>query len=307
MRVPAPTRGPFGPHQTMTLQAPRRPAMTDAITTRTSANTTPATNTTNATERLTFGIDLGDRHSHLCVLAPDGGVVEESRLQTNPEAFRQRFAGCSRARIAIEAGSHSSWANSLLAELGHEVLVANPRKVRAIYSNDKRSDRVDAEQLARFARLDPKLLSPITQRGMPTRAVLAILRSRGGTGRRTHPAGNAVRGCVKPFGMRLAAWMASIALVRRADVVVVEQAAVIPLLEEVAQRRRGSRLRRRRPRDRSRASCWVWGSELRVVRAACRAPRRRVWIRRARFSSRNTAHCRSGRVPGWPVPAGHGQ
>ena len=75
------------------------------------------------------------------------------------------------------------------------------------------------------------------------------------------------------------------------------EAAVIPLLEDVERPRRGSWLRRRRPRDRSRASCWVWGSELRVVRAACRAPRRRVWIHRARFSSRNRAHCRSGRVP----------
>ena len=68
--------------------------MPNAITTRTSANTTPASNTTNATDRLTFGIDIGDRHSHLGVLAPDGSIVEESWLQTKPEAFRQRLAGC---------------------------------------------------------------------------------------------------------------------------------------------------------------------------------------------------------------------
>ena len=68
--------------------------MPNAITTRTSANTTAASTTTNATDRLTFGIDLGDRHSHLALLAPDGSIVEESRLQTKPEAFRQRLAGC---------------------------------------------------------------------------------------------------------------------------------------------------------------------------------------------------------------------
>ena len=37
------------------------------------------------------------------------------------------------------------------------------------------------------------------------------------------------------------------------------EAAVIPVLQEVAQPRRGSWLRRRRPRDRSRLSCWVPG------------------------------------------------
>ena len=82
--------------------------------------------------RLTVGIDLGDRHSHLCVLDSDGAILEQSRLQTTPAAFRQRFAAMPPARIAIEAGTHSPWVNALLTELGHEVLVANPRKLRAI-------------------------------------------------------------------------------------------------------------------------------------------------------------------------------
>jgi len=50
----------------------------------------------------------------------------------------------------------------LLRELGHDVLVANARKLRAIYHNPRKGDRVDAETLARLARLDPELLSPIT-------------------------------------------------------------------------------------------------------------------------------------------------
>jgi hypothetical protein len=76
--------------------------------------------------------DLGDRHSHLCALDGEGTILEESRLQTRTDACRQRFGGIAPARIAIEAGTHSPWANALLAELGHEVLIANPRKVRAI-------------------------------------------------------------------------------------------------------------------------------------------------------------------------------
>jgi transposase len=122
-----------------------------------------------------------------------------------PAAFRQRFAGLPAARIAIEAGTHSPWANALLRELGHEVLVANPRKVRAIYDNDKKCDRVDAEQLARFARVDPKLLSPITHRGMATRADLVVLRSRSALVDSRTQLVNHVRGSTNSFGVRLPA------------------------------------------------------------------------------------------------------
>jgi transposase len=181
--------------------------MTHATMTATSASgiATPTTSATTGTPRLTIGIDLGDQHSHLCVLDGAGAILEESRLQTKPAAFRQRFAAMPPARIAIEAGTHSPWANALLTELGHEVLVANPRKLRAIYDNDKKCDRVDAEKLARFARMDPKLLSPITHRGMATRADLAILRSRSALVDSRTQLINHVRGSIKAFGVRLPA------------------------------------------------------------------------------------------------------
>jgi hypothetical protein len=62
----------------------------------------------------------------------------------------------------LEAGTHSPWVSRLLADLGHEVLVANPRRLRLIYENENKSDRVDAEYLARVGRLDPSLLAPST-------------------------------------------------------------------------------------------------------------------------------------------------
>jgi transposase len=37
-------------------------------------------------------------------------------------------------RIAIEAATHSPWASRVLEECGHEVLVANARKLRLIYA-----------------------------------------------------------------------------------------------------------------------------------------------------------------------------
>ena len=56
------------------------------------------------------------------------------------------------ARVAIEAGTHSIWTSEQLHELGHQVIVANVRELRAISHSDRKSDHADAEKLARFAR-----------------------------------------------------------------------------------------------------------------------------------------------------------
>jgi transposase len=86
---------------------------------------------------------------------------------------------------------------------GHEVLVANPRKVRLIYASKRKTDEIDAENLARLARLDPKLLYPLNHRGEDSQAHLAIIRSREAlVGCRTQLV-NHVRGAVKSFGARL--------------------------------------------------------------------------------------------------------
>lgn len=86
-------------------------------------------------------MDLGDKYSYLCLLDTDSGEVIEE-------------------------------------ECGHEVLVANPRKLRLIYANRRKTDEIDAENLARLARLDPKLLYPLKHRGADGQAHMAIIRSR---------------------------------------------------------------------------------------------------------------------------------
>jgi transposase len=84
---------------------------------------------------MTAGLDLGDKYSYLCLIDQQSGeVIEEGRLRTTPEAFRRRFASERPLRIAVETGTHSPWASRLLEKCGHEVLVANARKLRLIYT-----------------------------------------------------------------------------------------------------------------------------------------------------------------------------
>jgi transposase len=153
---------------------------------------------------MTAGLDIGDKYSYLCLIDTLGGeIMEEGRLHTTPEAFRRRFASEQPMRIAIEAGTHSPWASRVLEECGHEVLVANAKKTRLIYANKRKTDEVDAENLARLARVDPKLLYPLKHRGEECQAHMAIIRSREAlVGSRTQLV-NHVRGAVKSFGARL--------------------------------------------------------------------------------------------------------
>jgi transposase len=85
--------------------------------------------------KMTAGLDLGDKHSYLCLIDQQSGeIMEEGRLRTTPEALRRRFASEQPMRIAIKTGTHSPWASRVLEECGHEVLVANARKLRLIYA-----------------------------------------------------------------------------------------------------------------------------------------------------------------------------
>jgi transposase len=127
---------------------------------------------------MTIGIDLGDVWSHYCTLNEGGEVVDRGRFRTSPSAVEKWFTDLPRVRIAIEAGTHSIWISEQLQELGHQVIVANVRELRAISHSDRKSDQVDAEKLARYARLDPKILRPIAHRTVAQQEALTLIRAR---------------------------------------------------------------------------------------------------------------------------------
>jgi transposase len=154
--------------------------------------------------QMTAGLDLGDKYSYLCLIDTQSGeLIEQSKLRTTPEALRKRFSSERPLKIAIEVGTHSPWVSRLLEKCGHKVLVANARKVRLIYGDKRKNDKLDAENLARLARLDPKLLYPLRHRGEDSQAHMAIIRSREALVSARTQLVNHVRGAVKSFGGRL--------------------------------------------------------------------------------------------------------
>jgi len=152
---------------------------------------------------LTAGLDLGDRFGQIAVLDVAGELVEEDRVATTAAALKRRFSGCPRMRIALETGTHSPWVSRVLEDCGHEVIVANSRKLRLIYENRRKSDKVDALYLARVARLDPRLLWPVRHRGAGAQKDMTLLRSRHALVASRTLLINHARGLVKSLGGRL--------------------------------------------------------------------------------------------------------
>ena len=153
--------------------------------------------------QLTIGLDLGDRSSSYCVLSEAGEVILEKKLPTAPEVMKQTFARMPLSRIAMETGTHSPWVSRLLMALGHEVIVGHAQKVRLITKSRRKDDRLDARTLARLARIDPELLSPVKHRSAQAQLHLTEIRARAALVSTRTALVNAVRGLVKSYGERL--------------------------------------------------------------------------------------------------------
>jgi transposase len=151
----------------------------------------------------TVGCDLGDKYSHVCVLDDRGDVEQRARLATSRAGFTKWFSGLVPCRVALEVGTHSRWVSRLLTELGHEPIVANSHQVRLIHKAKRKNDKLDAEKLARLARVDTQLLSPIQHRSEQAQSQLSVLRSRDQLVKTRTELINHVRGVSKSYGVRI--------------------------------------------------------------------------------------------------------
>jgi transposase len=151
----------------------------------------------------TIGMDLGDKYSRVCVLDEAGEIIEEGRVPTSDAGLMRKFRSLERHRIVIETGTHSNWVHDLLVGMGHEVVVANARKVRAISANERKCDELDARMLARLGRSDPRLLYPVSVRPEQMRADLCLLRARDKIVEARTEIANSVRGLIKSMGRRM--------------------------------------------------------------------------------------------------------
>ena len=154
-------------------------------------------------DRLTVGVDLGDRWSQYCILGLEGETLAEGQLRTTQEDVGEFFRELTTARVVVEVGTHSAWVRDVISECGHEVLVANPRLMEGSKRRKRKSDRIDANKLARLGRVDPQSLYPIRHRSREVRQDLVVLRARDALVSVRTELINSARGLVKSMGTRL--------------------------------------------------------------------------------------------------------
>ena len=187
------------------------------------------------TNNITIGLDLGDRRHAVCVLSAGGEILTEEAIPNTREcltAFAPRYPG---ATFVMETGTHSPWVSRLLQGLGHPVLVANARKLRAISASTTKSDEEDARMLARLGRADPALLSPIQHRSESAQRALVQLKVREALVRSRVNQMNSVRFLVKSLGLAVPRGVKATAFVRqfRARADAATTALVEPLLQTI--------------------------------------------------------------------------
>jgi transposase len=182
------------------------------------------------------GLDLGDEKSQVCVCTVEGDVLEETKVNTTEAGLARFFEKRAPMRIALETGTHSPWVSRLLRKWGHEVVVANPRKVRLIGNSRRKNDRLDARTLADLLSVRPRLLHPIEHVSAQAQADRGVLRARDAVVSARSGLINHARGLVKAVGGRLPSCSAEAFARKAVSAVPAELApALLPLLAQIEQ------------------------------------------------------------------------
>jgi transposase len=182
---------------------------------------------------LTIGLDVGDKSSCACVVDPEGNRREVFSFPTDTEGLTRRFARPT-ARVVLEAGPHSRWISKRLSQMGHEVLVVDPRKLGLIAKSQCKTDRRDAEILALLGLGPRKLLGKVKHRSEEAQADLAVLLTRDHFVRQRTMNVNRVRGVLKSFGIKVPRMSTSCFHGKAAQYVPATLLpALLPILEEI--------------------------------------------------------------------------
>ena len=187
-------------------------------------------------KHITIGMDVSDKKVDLCVINERGKVLDERQVANTKRALERYFSKQPAAVIALEAGTHSMWQGELIESLGHKVLTGNPRRLRAIWTHERKSDARDAEMLGRIARFDPALLYPIRHRSARAHRDLEEIKARDQLVKCRRQLLTHVRGAVKVHGARIPSCSPASFPARAAEELPEELLGILrPLLESIQQ------------------------------------------------------------------------
>jgi transposase len=151
------------------------------------------------------GIDIAMKTSYLYITDSRGRKKISGEVKTSYMALRHRLRPYVRQglKIAIEAGNQTAWIYDCLTDLGAEVVVVNPAKVKLIAESRRKTDKIDAKILAELLRLDG-LPEPVYMPSQPAREVRGLLVARKQLVQARTKLCNVARGMLRQEGIQLA-------------------------------------------------------------------------------------------------------
>jgi transposase len=150
------------------------------------------------------GIDIAMKSSYIYITNSRGQKKTFGEIPTKADVFRQRLRPYLRGglAVAVEAGNQTAWIYDLLIDLGAEVTVVNPSKVKLIAESRRKTDKIDARILCELLRLNG-LPHPVHVPGKEARSLRGLLVARRQLVSTRAKLCNVVRGMLRQEGIRL--------------------------------------------------------------------------------------------------------
>lgn len=150
-----------------------------------------------------IGIDLGDKNHVVVVLDEHGNESKPLHIPNTKKALEGLCAEHKGCTVVMEAGTHSPWISRLVEHCGCTAHVGQPRKLRAIWDADDKSDERDARMLANLYGFKPSMIPSVQHRGEEVQVDLAMVKARKTLKSARQKLINHARCTVKSFGERL--------------------------------------------------------------------------------------------------------
>jgi transposase len=147
------------------------------------------------------GIDLASKTSAVCVMKPDGRIVREGMVPTDEDGFRTCLGRCESMQVVIEASPLAEWTARVVESLGHEVVVIDPRRAKAVICTKKKTDRLDARNLARMSCTG--WYTQVHRKSAEARLSRSELKARQGLVETANAMGARIRGLLRAHGIRV--------------------------------------------------------------------------------------------------------
>ncbi len=187
-------------------------------------------------EKVTIGLDLGDKWTYYCVLHGKAEILDRGRVRTRKSELEKLLRQYAEAEVGMETGTHCGWVSRTVRDCGHEAVVGHAKELKKRYSGDNKNDWKDAESIARILRLDRTLFHAVQLRSAEEQADLSVIRGRAALVEARSQLVSTVRSLAKNFGTPLPK-CSTPAFVRRVAELIPEalRAATGPLLDVIQQ------------------------------------------------------------------------